>query len=593
MAAVACTSPAVSPTATATSAAPTQQPATPTSPAGATTPRPSPTASAAPTATPTQAPAQIPGTVPQPQTPKGTVVIGVGQISEGGSLNRAQRGEVEVYWGAAETLFTTASGPKFGQMWLAKSWDLAADLSKVTISLQQGVQFHKGYGEMTADDVVWSINDANSRVTSESIHAQAGDLAGMFGPWTVVDRYTVDAPFVLFDPRWMDNALSDGWQPTAINSKAAYDKMGADWLRDNVVATGPFEVEEWVRDDRVLMNAVTNHWRKPPAIQRLTYRAIPEDTTREAALETGEVDVATVALKDAPGLISKGYQKGGTQGGSELNIPFGGNLWEKTHASTGAPLERKGFDTSKPWIGDPDNASSMEKARLVRWALSMAIDREALAETVGAGLSWPTYIAFFNPIMPQWQDKWKVPYDPQKARDYLNQAGYPNGFDITIFGQSDTPIRAEIANAVAGFWRDLGLRVTVESYPYQTFRPSLVERSASTPFVNSCDDGRTPRPWDWPVARTLTSLTRGGFSCALEDPFIAEQFKLTSREPDTQKRIDANNKVADHLHQEMLVPGTITFPVFFLYNPRSIQSWDARPSLSGPITAPENIVPAR
>lgn len=606
VAAVACGPSATpTPTPTATPTATRVATPTPTATPGATpspsvtpsvTPTATPTATrppATPTATPTPTQGPIPPTVPQPKNPPGTVIIAVANIPEGGSLNRAGRGQEEVFWGAAETLFTSAPGPKFSQPWLVKSWQVAPNLSKVTLELQQGVQFHKGFGEMTAEDVVWSINDANAAVTPESVHLQAGDLAGMFGEWRVLDRYTVEAPFTTFDPRWQNYAISDGFQPTAINSKRAYDQNGEEWMKTNVVATGPFQVSEWVRNDHVNMEAVQNHWRKTPAIRYLQWRAISDSTTRVAALRVGEVDIAAVELSDAPSLLDLGFRRGTNNQGSEINIPMAGNYWAKVHDITGEPVTRDGFDPSLPWVGDPDNPDDMEKARLVRWALAMAIDRELIAETVGVGLAWPSYVGMFNPIMPEWQDKWTVPYDPQKARDYLRQAGYPNGFDINIYARTDSPIHGETANAVAGFWREIGINVTVDSYPYQVWRPTLVNRTAKNPWISPCESGRLPRPWDWPVGTDMTTISRGGFGCGMEIPFLAQKFLEGSKEADPAKRGAINNEVADYLHNWMLLPGVMTVPSFFMYNPRSIASWEPRPSLLTTFTAPENIVPAR
>lgn len=558
-------------------------------------------ASMAPTATATAVPTTARAAAPKPQSPAGTIVIGLGSGANSGkgvgSVNDAQRGETEVFWGAAETLFTATQGANgqidFGQPWLAKSWTVAPDLSKVTIDLQQGVQFQDGYGEMTADDVAWSVNDANSAVTTASIHAQAGDLAHIFGKWTAVDKYTIDAPFTSFDPRWMDITLCDCWQVTAIYSKKFYDDKGVDYAKTHVVATGAFEVTESVPNDHTNMKAFAGYWGPKPKIQNLNYRIIPDETTRVAALKTGEIDISGIdLLKDAQPLLQAGFKEQ-VNGGSELNIPFAGNLWETSSIVDGKPLERPGLDPSKPYIGDPSSTSSMENARLVRWALSMAIDRKAMVQTIGAGIAWPSYIAFFNPKDPGYQDKWTVPYDPAKAKQYLAQAGYPNGFKISIYGQSDTPIRVQTANVVAGFWRNIGLNVTVDSYPYATFRPHIVDRSADEPFVNSCDDGRTPRPMDWPIGSTLTSATRGGFSCGVESPFIAQSFEKASKEADATKRIATNNAVGDYLLNEMLIPSTITFPTFFMYNPNSVASWLPNPSLSGPFDHPNLIVPAR
>ncbi|MSQ08582.1 MAG: ABC transporter substrate-binding protein [Dehalococcoidia bacterium] len=588
------------PTATPLPPAPTAKPApaaAPTStsvpPVVAPTSASTPTAAAAlPTATalPTAVPVK---NLPQPKNPKGMITIVVQTVAAEPGIGHAGGGEASVYWGSGETLFTTKEGPVFGEPWLARSWTLAPDMSKVTITLQKGVQFHKGYGEMTAADVAWSINDASARTTPTSIHPQAGDLSPTFKAWTVVDDHTVDAPFVIYSPAWQTNALSDGWQPTGIFSKKAFDTQGEDWMKKNIVQTGAYEVTEWTEAKQAVLKAVKNHWRQSPKIDQLTYLAIPEASIRLAMIKTGEADVAELALKDVPALLKDGYALTGTTNGSEMNLPFGGNLWETRNANTGDPLLRPGLDSSKPWIGDPVSGTSLERATMVRKALSMALDRETLNDMLAAGLGWPSYIAMFNPRMPQYQTKWNMPYDPAGAKKLLAEAGYPAGFKISIFGENSNQIRADMAKAVSGYWQKLGLDVTVESYAYATWRPHLVNRTASIPFINSCDDGRFPRPWDWAAGRTLTSLSRGGFSCGVESPFIAESWLKASSEPDIQKRLAINNSVGQYLYDTQLVPSIITIPVVVVYNPAAIKEWKMHPSLSGPLNTAENIVPAR
>lgn len=548
------------------------------------------TSTSPPSGEPTSTPSEISGDLPAPEGPAGVITVVLPSVTSHPGISSAQGGEVSVFWGAGETLFTTSPGPTFGESWLAKEWEVADDLSSVTITLQEGVQFHDDWGEMTAEDVVWSLNDANAATNPQSIHNQAGDLAAVFLAAEVVDTYKFRLPFKLFDPRWQSNALSDGWQPTGIFSKKVFDDMGRDWMLENTIMTGPFEVRHWIQGDNATLDAVDNHWRKTPAIDTIVYRQIPDNAVRVAQMETGEADAGNINLAQIPGLQEKGFRLTGTSNGSELNVAFAGNLWEETDKD-GNVLPRPGLDTSKPWIGDPNDPTSMENARKVRHALAMAYDREELSDVLTAGLGSVNSIAFFNESAPEFQDKWKVEFDVEAAKALLDEAGYSDGFAIEIFGQSNTPIRQETAEAIGAMWdQNLGLDVTVQSYEYSVFRPSIVDRSANIPFMNSCDDGRFPRPWDWPVGLVNSSLSRGGFSCGLETPFIRDKFIESSNEPDAAKRRAITNEVADYYYNWMLVPSTVTIPVVLVYNPRGIAEWDMRPSLSGPITSPENIV---
>ncbi|MDP2948913.1 MAG: ABC transporter substrate-binding protein, partial [Chloroflexota bacterium] len=246
--------PTPAPTPTPTTVAPLPA-ATPTATAAIVqaTPTPTPTRAAAPpTATPTPTPAPIasptptPVAVPAPKAKAGTIFLAVPEIPAGVGLNRSQAPDELLYWSGGEA-FMRPSGYDYVTPSLAVAWKLAPDLSKVTLTLRQGVQFHKGWGEMTAEDAVWSINDANGAVTKESIHGQAGDFAPIFGAAKVVSKYEMELSITNFDPRWDSNFLNHAGQALSILSKRLYDEKGADYARENIVATGPFQVREWLR----------------------------------------------------------------------------------------------------------------------------------------------------------------------------------------------------------------------------------------------------------------------------------------------------------------------------------------------------------
>ena len=215
------------------------------------------TATPIPTATPLPIVAIEPA--PQPKNAYGEISVAVFNIAPGVGLGSAQAPvEAMQYWGVGEGLFQVDDdGRTVGK--LALDWDLAADLSMVTVNLREDVVFHDGFGAFGADDVVFTMNDANSNTNATSIHGQAGDFAAIFGETIKIDDNTVQFNFNEggFDPRWNGNFLNEQAQGTAFFSKAAFDQNGADWLRENIVSTGPFEVVEWVQDDRAVLSAVS------------------------------------------------------------------------------------------------------------------------------------------------------------------------------------------------------------------------------------------------------------------------------------------------------------------------------------------------
>ena len=488
---------------------------------------------------------------------------------------------------------------------LANSFEIASDLSKATVTVQDGVMFHKGFGEMTAHDIVWSLNDANVAVTLESIHPQAGDFGVLFKEASVIDDSTFDLPFENFDPAWDGNRTNMFGFSFGVISKKAYDENGEDWSRDNVVMTGPFEITEWATEDQANLSAMADHWRQKAAVQTIHLVALPEAATRLASLLTGEVDVAKPEFKDLKRLVDAGFRTVSAGGGRKAGIFWGGNYWETHDPRTGEQLPPIGlsYDPGVPWAVvvpaiNPMNVDKrMERARMVRWAMSLAIDRALVNEALMDGLAWPEYMWSASVIQPEWQDRWLIPYDPSRAEQLLDEAGYPRGADgvrmnADIF-RSATNVDA-ISDAVAGFWDEVGIRTTVDKSAYSTVRPSLVARSFVKINIQAIGETATNRPFDWPKGGEMTSLGRGGFGPGVEVPEITQAIIDASMEPDRLKRVEINTALIDYMHQLMQGSAVVSLPDLLIFNSKAIESWGMRQASSLDLMAyPEFLVPAR
>jgi peptide/nickel transport system substrate-binding protein len=505
-------------------------------------------------------------------------------MQAGGGLGSAQP-SVEMYrnLGIGENMFYGESMTNLSAPRLCESYELADDLSYVILHLRHGVQFTKGYGEFTAADAVWSMNDANARTNPTSIHGQAGDFASVFDAWSVIDDYTVMAPFYHFDPTWNSNILSETSQGLVFFSKKAYDELGADGVATTVVATGPMEVVEWVRSDHALLKGVGN-WRMTPDIKELRVLDVPEESTRIAMMATGEAQVGVIAIKNQISMVEEGFKTFGTGAGNQMGIFYAGNLWETTNALTGEPLDnRAAYAREYAWTGNPAVDGDMEDARLVRWALAEAIDREVLNETIIGGLGWPEYVEYCQANSPYFKEDWKVEYNLEDAKAKLAQTKTPDGFEIALYPQMPDAIRPELADAIAGMWQTLGskMKVEVPKYDYSIYRPGVVGRTTPIPWLCECDEGRTQWPFDWPKARVMTSVTRGGFGCGNESPELAQWFLQASAESDIQKRIDINTQVCEYLSYWQVGTGVVAVPVKFVYNPKRVASWTSDVDLWG------------
>jgi len=596
--ALACGGEAATPT---TKPVPTQTGAAPT----ATTAAAQPTATAAPA--PTKAAA---AQVPAPKNPVGTLVLGRAVLTCNVGLHTTPCEQYSANaWGIGEDLFSWAWKDQAAGVidytvpTLAVKWELAPDLSTVTIETRTGVKFHKGWGEMTATDVAWAYDQVNPAITPHSIAASASYFTALFGSnkAVVIDSNHVRFKFNKFQSNWNTYMMNmHGFVGLNVTSKKAYDDKGEDWAKDNYIGTGPFQVDSWTRDDNAVFSRFDEHWKYKPKLSKVIIRAIPENATRIAALRTGEIDAGDIGLKDVPPLLASGFVKRSTGDVSTTSIIFSGNLWETKNAATGEDLNTAKspvYINPIPWIGNPFNEkwgsppagmTSMDRAKAVRTAVALAIDREAISKTIFADVAWPVYINYLDSKNPNSKAEWQYPYDPDKANKLLDDAGYKKSgsgvrFEMPLFVQTGYlgGIGAEVGDALSGMMAKVGIQTEIQKYPYAIYRPGLVARTATIPRYQQGDDGRGIFPFDWPKGIEASSLSRGGYCICFETPMMTETYLKVANEPDEKKRIELNTVMHQHLFDWALMPGVVAVPQTTVVNPKSVKNWVFQPTPFG------------
>ena len=540
---------------------------------------------------------------PSTSTPAGIAVIATGGSTLGSENGRGANQSCDCLknLGIGETLFRRA--PDDSHLpWLATDFTIASDLSSATVTIQSGVPFQvvDGYdaGDMTAADVAWSMNDANATTNPESIHGQAGDFAGLWGEWTAVDDTTITFDFAAYDSTWKDDYVSQSGQAFNVFSKKAFDEKGEDFVADRIVATGPYQVEEWITGESyTIVNRAGTHWlaELEPKTERIQFIQVAEPTTRLALLRTGEVDMAHLEPKDAAKLDLTTFTQSTAGGAVQLGLFFSGNLWEDTLAKTGDPVPPKAtFVHDLPWIGKPGSShgdGDLEQAKNIRRALAIAIDRDLVNDTLVAGLGKVVHVEYFSAEHANWTGEHEYPYDPDGAialikaqeNDYNHgQAGKDgplgdHAFEISVYAGPELggggSITGEVADAVAGFWSDIGLTTFSLKFSYATFRPTVVGRANTHPWITSCDKGRASNPWHFPKGLVQTTLTRGGFSCGFESPVILDLYTKMAEASDTATATAAANEYLDYVYDQNLQPGVVAIPDAFYFNNNKIKSF--------------------
>jgi peptide/nickel transport system substrate-binding protein len=325
---------------------------------------------------------------------------------------------------------------------LAERWDLSPDGKTYTFHLKKGVKWHKGYGELTADDVKFSYDrvldpKVGSRYKGEFKLVESVEAAA---PHTVRIRLKSKYPGFLNKVA----AYNQGF----IISRKAMEKLG-DQYATNPIGTGPFVFESWAPKNQVVLVANKEYFAGAPKIDRVILRVIPEETTAEIALQRGEIDVF-YALQNAEVI-------------GRLSKVSGITVHRRTANHTINMVLNQTFE---PF-------SKVE----VRRAVAHALNLKALRESFFNGLKDQPHWVLTTSFPENAKDLTEYPHDPDRARALLKEAGYPNGFKFTFTTLGLQPYD-KIAVVLADDLRRVGIDTSVQVLERAAY---LAARGAGTP----------------------------------------------------------------------------------------------------------------
>ncbi|WP_059413460.1 ABC transporter substrate-binding protein [Cupriavidus basilensis] len=342
---------------------------------------------------------------------------------------------------------------------LAESWKLVNNLTW-EFKIRKGVKFHDG-SELTTDDIVWSLDRPSTIQNSP----------GKFDVYTkaiinkkVIDKYTIqlttNAPYPLM--------LNDLTSIFVVQKKATQGLTSDDFAQGKgMVGTGPFRFVSYARDDRVELVRNPDYWGPKPAWDKVTLRFIPNPATRMAALLSGDVQaIENVPTPDLP------------QVRKDPKLNFFSKISHRViYLYTDDKHDKSPFVTTKD--GAPMDKNPLKDTR-VRTAISMAINRQGIKDRLMEGLSEPTNnlvpptLFGYNPNLKT------VKYDPDGARKLLAEAGYPNGFGITLHTPNNRYVNDEkIAQTIAQNLTRIGIATKVEGMPMATYSAKGIKHEFS------------------------------------------------------------------------------------------------------------------
>ena len=239
------------------------------------------------------------------------------------------------------------------------------------------------------------------------------------------------------------SATGAGW----IVPKKYVEKVGDEGFKKAPIGAGPYKFVSFTPGVELVFEAFEPYWRKTPAVKRLVFRVIPDESTRLAALKRGEVDIVysvrgelAQELQRTPGLTLKP---------AVIQAPFWLYFADQ-------------WDPKSPWHD-----------RRVREAASLAIDRAAINQALTLGFSKLTGSIIPNTFEFFWQPPAPA-YDPARAKQLLTEAGYPNGFDAGEYFCDAS--YANVGETVQGYLQMAGIRTTLRPLERAAFFTGYAEK---------------------------------------------------------------------------------------------------------------------
>lgn len=413
---------------------------------------------------------------------------------------------------------------------LAESWEISDDGLVYTFKLREDVVFHNGY-PFTADDVIftWERGQGSDITYREDFLAVAEMVK--------IDDYTVEA--ILEAPNaFILLLMNEHW---GILSKDYHEEVGEEGYLQNPVGTGPFKFVEWRTGDRIVLEAFEEYWEEGyPKVDQVIYRPIPDTSTRYAALVNDDIDIVSNLGPEQADSVTEAE-------GVSL-VTYG---QDRVYYIT--------FNNMSTGIGTPI------ENQLVRQAMSYAIDYDAIIDRLFDGYAErvpgfiiPGNLGYDPSVTP-------YPYDPDRARELLAEAGYPDGFAIEMAGPSETYTNFEqVLQAVVAYWAEVGIDVELQFMESGMFWDLQANRQLPPLFGDS---------WSSSTGEAYPRLVGsvGGEDnsyAAWLDPVLVDMVKEVEMTADSGERAEVYTRILQYMHEDP--------PFIYLYAPTAFEAINDR-----------------
>lgn len=307
---------------------------------------------------------------------------------------------------------------------LATEWKAVNDTTW-QFTLRQGVKWHDG-SPFTAADVKFTIDRASDPAAKTLVSSVFTTVASIETP----DDHTVLIKTKAPDALMAARQASYGGQ---IMPKDYFTKVGADEFNKKPIGTGPYKFVEWVKDDRVVLEAFKDYWGGAPDAAKTIFRPRPEVAARVSSLLSGEADLNDNIPPDQVDTINKSGKA-------------------RVESAIFAGLYVLATNSQVPILSKPE----------IKQALAYAIDRKAIIETI-----WRNQGLIPNGMIPKgsfaYDEKLPpIPFDPDKSRALLKQVGYKNEEIILEATQGYLANDRQMSETIAQMWQAVGINAKIE-----------------------------------------------------------------------------------------------------------------------------------
>ena len=278
---------------------------------------------------------------------------------------------------------------------MAESWDYSEDRTVLTFRLKKGVQFQKGYGELTAEDVKFTYTRS-----FDPKWELVDDFRDNIETVEIIDKYTVKVKLKKPNSSFLPYQVARTMNGVILPKATA--KMSIEEVRKNPIGSGPYELEKWVPMDKIILKRFEGYHGKKPYYDKIEYSIFPSQTTLELALEKGDVDLGLISYKGAERL---GKRK-------DLKI-------------------YKGPSASYAWIGFNVQKAPFDDVR-VRQAIRYAVNVDEILLGCFEGAPQRAKSMFPPELRGYWKDAPVHKPNIAKAKKLLAEAGFPKGYTVAV-----------------------------------------------------------------------------------------------------------------------------------------------------------------